>query len=98
MSWLVPTAHGVELSLHVQPGARTTGMAGLHGDALKVRIATPAVDGKANAALVAFLAAQLDLPGRSIEIVSGSRARTKRVRVRGVTVEQVRHVLGRRLS
>ena len=55
--WLRVAADGrIMLTLHIQPGARKTEFAGQHGDALKIRLAAPPVDGKANAALIAFVA------------------------------------------
>ncbi len=65
------------ISVHAQPGAKRSALAGLHGDALKVRIAAPAVEGRANAALVEFLAAQLGLPRQSVSVARGSRGRRK---------------------
>ena len=59
MSWLLADGDGVVLRLHIQPGAKKTEIAGLHGEALKIRLAAPPVDGKANACLVEFLARQL---------------------------------------
>ncbi|MGL6070764.1 DUF167 domain-containing protein, partial [Craterilacuibacter sp.] len=50
--WLSQHAHGVRLTLHVQPGAKKTQCAGEHGEALKIRLAAPPVDGKANHALI----------------------------------------------
>ena len=54
--WLVCSGHTVRLTLHVQPGARKTEVAGEHGDCLKIRLAAPPVDGKANTALLSWLA------------------------------------------
>ena len=65
------------LTLHVQPGARNSGIAGTHGDALKIRIAAPAVDNKANAALVEFLGEMLAIPKSAIAIRRGATARRK---------------------
>ena len=59
MSWLLADDNGVLLRLHVQPGAKHTEVAGLYGEALKIRLAAPPVDGKANACLIAFLADRL---------------------------------------
>lgn len=63
----------------MQPGARRSEVAGLHGAALKVRLQAPALEGKANAALTRLLADRLDLPARAVSIVSGMHARDKRV-------------------
>jgi len=73
----------VVLTVHVQPGASSTGYAGLHGDAHKVRLAAPAVDGRANEALVEFLAEAFGARKRDVTIVSGVSARRKVVRVSG---------------
>lgn len=73
------------LRLHIQPGAKTSGFAGRHGDAMKVRLAAPPVDGKANKALLAYLADFCDVPKSSVELVSGQTSRAKRVRVNGLS-------------
>ena len=69
------------LSLHVQPGAKRTEFAGLHGEAVKIRLAAPPVDGKANACLQAFLADFMGLPKRSVVLVNGETSRSKLVRI-----------------
>lgn len=69
------------LDLHVQPGASRSEFAGQHGTRLKVRLAARAVDGKANAALIDFLAAHYGVPKRSVRIVSGLKSRQKRVEI-----------------
>lgn len=69
------------VTLHVQPGARKSCFSGLHGDALRVRIAAPAVDDKANAALLEFLKEALDLPPRAAAIRHGHHARRKVVAI-----------------
>ena len=76
-----PGAGRLTLNVHVQPNARTSGFAGLHGDALKVRIAAPAVDDKANAALIDFLHRYLKLPSSLISIRHGARGRRKVVEI-----------------
>lgn len=69
------------LQIHAQPNAKSTGAAGLHGDALKVRIAAPALDDKANTALLAWLADVLNLPRSALKIRSGATARRKVVEI-----------------
>lgn len=69
------------LTLHVQPGARNDAPAGRHGDALKLRIAAPAVDNRANDALLEFLRRELALPRASLRIVQGASARRKLVEI-----------------
>jgi uncharacterized protein len=67
--------------VHLQPGAKSTELAGLHGGALKIRIAAPAVDNKANAALVVFLSKLLDVTAANISIRSGLHSRRKRLEI-----------------
>lgn len=67
------------LELHVQPGAKRSEFAGKHGERLKVRLAAPAHEGRANDALVEFLAGYYRVPRRNVTIVSGLRSRQKRV-------------------
>jgi uncharacterized protein (TIGR00251 family) len=65
------------LTVHVQPGAKKTEIAGLYGDALKIRLAAPPVDGKANATLIAFVASRLGLPRSAVSLKSGQTSRHK---------------------
>jgi hypothetical protein len=69
----------VILELHVQPGAARSGFAGKHGERIKVRLAAPAQGGKANAALIEFLATHYGVPRRNVRITSGLKSRQKRV-------------------
>jgi hypothetical protein len=69
--------------LHVQPGAKRTAVAGLHGERLKIRLAARAVGGAANRALVEFLADALAVPRRDVTIEAGETSRQKRVSVVG---------------
>lgn len=71
------------LALHVQPGARRTEVAGQHGGSVKIRLAAPPVDGKANEALVRFLAETLGIPRRNVRITAGLSSREKRVLIEG---------------
>ena len=71
----------VVLELHVQPGAKRSEFAGMHGERMKVRLAAPPVDGKANAELVAVLAAHYGVPRANVKIESGQASRQKRVAI-----------------
>jgi uncharacterized protein (TIGR00251 family) len=79
MNWyrFDPAQRRLTLTLHVQPNARATAVAGRYGDALKIRVAAPAVDDKANAALIRFLRQWFKLPAGSIKISHGARGRRK---------------------
>ncbi len=71
------------LELHVQPGAARSEFAGLHGSRIKVRLAARAVDGKANEALIEFLASHYGVAKRNVRILSGLKSRQKRVEIDG---------------
>jgi len=75
--WLRHGPDATTLTLHVQPGAKKTEIVGLHGDALKIRLAAPPVDGKANAALMAYIADRLGIAKSSIQLKSGQTSRRK---------------------
>lgn len=79
MSWyrFDPARRRITLTLHIQPNARVSGVAGRHGDALKIRIHAPAVDDKANAELIDFLHQWFKLPIKYIRIKQGARGRRK---------------------
>ncbi len=82
-----PEQGGVILSLHVQPQARRTEIAGIHGEALKVRVAAPALDNRANEALLAFVAGCFGVPRREVTLLSGEKSREKRVLVRAASID-----------
>ncbi len=88
--WLQQAADGrITLTLHIQPGARKTGFAGLHGDALKIRLAAPPVDGKANEALIKFIAETLRLPKSAVNLKSGQTSRRKLIELTTCSLDQV---------
>mgnify|MGYP001110658949 FL=1 len=88
--WLrVATDGRITLTLHIQPGAKMTEFAGLHGDALKIRLAAPPVDGKANEALIKFIADTLGLPKSAVTIKSGQTSRRKALEVIGGDARQI---------
>ena len=90
MSWLVADELGVTLRLHIQPGAKKTEVAGLHGEALKIRLAAPPVDGKANACLIAFLADRFGVARSAVSLLGGDSSRAKRIHVKGIGAAAVR--------
>lgn len=72
---------GAEMTIHIQPGAASSEIAGLHGDALKIRIRARPIDGAANAALVDFIATWLGVPRKAVRILRGEKSRHKSVLV-----------------
>jgi len=83
-SWLRAAEGGVTLTLHIQPGAKRSEIAGIHGDALKIRLAALPVDGKANAALIEFIATTLGVTRAEVELKSGQTSRRKVLAVAGI--------------
>ncbi len=71
----------IVLAVYVQPSAKRSEFAGAHGDALKLRLAAPPVEGKANAELIRFIAAAFGVPRRNVELIRGETSRAKTVRV-----------------
>lgn len=86
--------NAVRITLYVQPRASRTEPAGLHGDAIKLRVAAPPVDGEANAEVRRFLAKALGVPPAGVQLVSGATGRRKVVEVMGVQVGDVAAALG----
>ena len=81
MEWIVESAGDLILNLRIIPRAAKDSIQGRMGDALKIRIQAPPVDGKANAYLVKFLAKKWGIPKRNIEILSGETGRNKRIKL-----------------
>jgi uncharacterized protein (TIGR00251 family) len=79
----------VRLSVHVQPRASRCEIAGVHGDALKVRLTAPPVDGAANDELIELLADTFAVGRRAIRIVAGETSRSKIVEIEGITEQAV---------
>jgi hypothetical protein len=84
----------VVLDVRVIPRSSNAGVVGVRQDALLIRLTAPPAEGQANQQLLEVLAATLEVPKRSITIVAGSRSRNKRVRITGVTVQEVTANLG----
>jgi uncharacterized protein (TIGR00251 family) len=84
--WYRSSGDCITLTLHVQPGAKQTTIAGLHGDALKIRLAAPPIEGRANEALLRFIADLFRVPLRNVQLKQGEQSRHKRVEVCGSSV------------
>ena len=84
---------GCTFQVRVQPRSRRDQIAGVHGDALKIRLIAPPVEGKANLALRKFLARRLGVSTSAIEILTGHTSRQKQVRVKGTSAEAVHALL-----
>ncbi|HSE60441.1 MAG TPA: DUF167 domain-containing protein [Nitrospiraceae bacterium] len=87
--FICDSARGAVLTVHVQPKAARTECVGPYGDALKVRVAAPPVEGAANEALIRFLAETCGIPSGSVEIRSGSTARRKQILLKGLSARSV---------
>jgi uncharacterized protein (TIGR00251 family) len=83
------TPDGCMLPVRVHPGARTNAITGVHDGALKISLTTPPTDGRANEALVAFLAERMRIPRSRISLVSGATSRSKTLRVTGKSAAEV---------
>ena len=75
------TPDGCVLPVRVHPGAKQNAVTGIHDNAVKISLTTPPTDGRANEALIAFLAAQLKLPRASISLLTGATSRGKTLRI-----------------
>ena len=93
-AWYRKTGDGWLIAIHAQPGAKKSAVAGLHGEALKIRIAAPPVEGKANDALVVFVAKALGLPRRAVSIVKGESSREKLLLVADRAADPARLLTG----
>ena len=83
----------VTLRVVVHPGAGRSSVVGQHGDALKVKVAAPPVDGRANRAVVELLADVLGVPESRVNVVSGQASRSKRLQIEGVDPDAVQRTL-----
>jgi len=87
MAWFRHDNDRLILTIHAQPGAKRTGIQGLHGDALKIRVAAPPVEGAANDELRRFLAQSFEVALRDVEQLAGLTSRAKRFVIRGSRVD-----------
>ena len=87
------SSDGCTLPVRVHPGARRNAIDGIHDGALKVSLTTPPTDGRANQALIAFLAGELHIPRARVTLLTGAASRTKSLRIAGLSAAQLRAVL-----
>jgi uncharacterized protein (TIGR00251 family) len=87
------TAKGVTFAVKVQPRARKNAITGAIGNALKLALTAPPVEGKANQAVIEFFAEFFEIPRSSVSIASGETSRNKLIRVNGVSAQHVRERL-----
>ena len=92
--WVRDAPDGCLLHVRVHPGARRNAAIGVHADALKVSLTAPPVDGRANEALIAFLAEALQLSKAHVGLVSGTASRSKVIRIVGKSAAEIEVALG----
>ena len=85
--------NSISLTVHVQPKSSKNRIAGLHGDAVKICITAPPVDGKANSALIVFLAKFFNIPKSAVTLKSGKQSRTKRFLLSGLSPAEAKTLL-----
>lgn len=85
--WYRRSGETMTLTLHVQPGAKRSEISGLHGDALKIKLAAPPIEGRANEALLKYIARLFAVPLRQVELKQGAQSRHKIVAISGSAVE-----------
>ena len=95
------TADGVTLAVRAQPGAKRTAITGIYGECqaaqLKIAVHAPPIEGRANEALIAFLAVTFGLPKSAVEIISGELSRSKVFLLRGATLARATAALAEKI-
>lgn len=89
MEWMNETSEGVEVHIRAVPRASKNEIQGVHDNALKIRLTTPPIDGKANQALLKFLSKTLRISKSKIELTHGETSRHKTLRIRSMTKQQL---------
>ncbi len=91
--FLRPSTAGVILKVYVQPKASCEAVVGYHGDALKIKLKSPPVEGEANAACIRFVASLFGLPQTNVSIRSGHKSRSKLIEIEGISVEKIKKAI-----
>jgi len=89
---------GCTLPVRVHPGARRNAITGIHDGALKVSLTTPPTDGRANQALIAFLAGELHIPRARVTLLTGATSRSKTLHIAGYTAAEFRATIHNSLA
>jgi uncharacterized protein (TIGR00251 family) len=89
MSYTRDTPDGCSLVIRLHPGAKKNAITGLHDNALKIALNAPPIDGRANEALIAFLAERLAIPRAKIALIAGATSRSKTLRITGKSAAEV---------
>ena len=98
MNGCTETAEGVILNVRAQPRSSRSGIDGMLGDAVKVRIRCAPVDGKANRELIETLADAFGIPKSSVVFKGGETSKTKRLLLKGVTADRLASVIGKEMK
>jgi len=93
MTFTRDTPDGCSLVVRVHPWAKKNAVIGLHDGALKLSLNAPPVDGKANEALIAFIAEQINVPRSKIALIAGATSRSKTLRITGKSAAEVEAAL-----
>lgn len=93
MLWIRETDEGTLFKVAVQPKGAKNAILGLQGDALKIKLTAPPVEGAANKMCIAFVAKTLKVPKADVAIVQGERSRSKTIRVRSLAKKEVESLL-----
>ncbi len=97
--WLSTSKNGCPvIALHAQPGAKRTAFAGLYGNKLKIALASPPVNGKANAMLLKFLSKTLGIPKSAVTLLNGETSREKRLEIAGLSTDELLAALAKTFS
>jgi len=88
------SADGCILPVRVHPGAKRNAITGVHDGALKISLTTPPTDGRANDALIAFLAERLGVPRARISLIAGATSRVKTLRIAGLSAAEIHAAIG----
>jgi hypothetical protein len=84
----------ITLKVHLQPRATHDGVVGVHGDAIKIKVSAPSLEGKANNALTRFIAKKLGISSSQVDIIAGHRSREKLLRIAGISRGEIEKALG----